>query len=51
MAGPTRPFDWVSLSNVKSDWNNCLISERGVREFGVEKEKAPLTHKVKIKRY
>ncbi|KAF2072777.1 hypothetical protein CYY_005899 [Polysphondylium violaceum] len=38
LSGPKRPHDRVSLSDMKSDFNNCLKSPVGFKGFGLNSE-------------
>ena len=38
VAGPKRPHDYVSLNEMKKDWNSCLTSPSGFKGFGISEE-------------
>lgn len=48
VAGPKRPHDRVSLSNMKQDWKTCMESPVGFKGFGVKAE-SPKTAKFNFK--
>ena len=35
VSGPKRPHDYVMLSEMKKDWNSCLVSPVGFKGFGL----------------
>ena len=38
VSGPKRPHDYVSLNDMKNDWNKCLVNEVGFKGFGLSQE-------------
>ena len=36
VAGPKRPHDYVSLNDMKKDWNDCLTNPPGFKGFGIK---------------
>lgn len=36
VAGPKRPHDYVSLHEMKNDWNACLTNPVGFKGFGLK---------------
>lgn len=39
LAGPKRPHDRVELSNMKKDFNSCLVSPVGFKGYHLPQEK------------
>eukprot|EP00178_Gracilaria_changii_P027448 TRINITY_DN8783_c0_g1_i1.p1 TRINITY_DN8783_c0_g1~~TRINITY_DN8783_c0_g1_i1.p1 ORF type:complete len:200 (-),score=19.03 TRINITY_DN8783_c0_g1_i1:1476-2075(-) len=39
VSGPKRPQDYVSLSDLKNDWNKSLTNDVGFKGFGLTNEK------------
>jgi len=38
LAGPKRPHDKVAISEMKKDWNACLVNKIGFKGFGLKSE-------------
>lgn len=38
MAGPKRPHDFVTVKDLKADWNKSLTNEVGFKGFGLTPE-------------
>ncbi len=36
VAGPKRPHDFVTIKDLKADWNKCLTAEVGFKGFGIK---------------
>jgi aconitate hydratase len=36
VAGPKRPHDFVTIKDLKTDWNKCLTAEVGFKGFGIK---------------
>jgi aconitate hydratase len=45
LAGPKRPHDRVALSDMKSDWKQCLTNKVGFKGFGLKPEATEKTAK------
>lgn len=43
LSGPKRPHDRVSVSSMKEDFNNCLVSPVGFKGFGIPDDKMTTT--------
>jgi aconitate hydratase len=46
VSGPKRPQDYVSLKNIKNDWNNSLTNPVGFKGYGLEQDKVNETTKL-----
>jgi aconitate hydratase len=38
LSGPKRPHDRVAMSDMKKDWNACLVNKVGFKGFGLKPE-------------
>lgn len=48
VAGPKRPHDKVSLSDMKQDWKNCIEAPNGFKGFGINPD-APTSAKFTLR--
>lgn len=39
LSGPKRPHDYVALSDMKKDFNDCLAAKVGFKGFDIPEEK------------
>ena len=46
VSGPKRPHDYVQLSELKKDWNSCLVSPIGFKGFGLSENNLGNTTKI-----